>query len=475
MKPKITLFIFCLLVLSFIISGCSHLKDNQPDKKVITINDIKSDSWRSFIGKTIVVEGFFVDRPTPMLLNSMELLNINTKLREKDYIRLTGEGIKNLNPEKYYGAYVHFQGTVSVSKDNDTKRMAGKFGEIYAIELFCAEKPEIVRVRDESLIIPEFIDFCRKYPKICDRIVEIDQNKYALLISGGIDSTHAYSRYWNDLSFMYNTLKSKYGFSDKNILVVYKDGVAVDNSMNVDYAADSDGIDDAFGYLYENMSSTDLFVLFTTNHGGGFRMDAYYEDGVHTVDDMLCGGRIDESGDESDEAIFEEHLFTDLNSDGDENDQVRYDEVLYLYHETDDLWDDDLAEYINKLKYNRMLIIMEQCFSGGFIADLRGKNRVIVSASSEYEFSYGGGPGNHDMFSYYFTSALAGEDHQGNSINADSNNDGNVSVLEAFEYAQTNDTADETPFYEDSGDGRGHDSSFPQDKDGKLGKSFFLH
>jgi hypothetical protein len=226
-------------------------------------------------------------------------------------------------------------------------------------------------------------------------------------------------------------------------------------------------VQNAFNYLQNKMTSRDLFVLFVTNHGGGFLMEE--------ANARNRGGRVDTSNDETDEAVFEEHLNADLNADGDRIDQVPCDERIYLYNSAQDLWDDDLASYVNQLNYNKMLIILEQCFSGGFLADLRGVKRVVVSASSEYEYSYGGGPGNHDMFSYHFTAALAGQTHDGTAVNADTDNDGKVSAMEAFEYAVNNDTAAENPFYEDSNDGRGHnDGPFPVDGDGSFGTSLTL-
>jgi hypothetical protein len=122
-----------------------------------------------------------------------------------------------------------------------------------------------------------------------------------------------------------------------------------------------------------------------------------------------------------------------------------------------------------------MVVVLEPCFSGGHLADLRGPNRIIVSASSEYEFSWGGAPGNHDEFSYYFIAALNGATHDGTAVNADANGDGVVSIVEAFEYAVANDGQPETPWYEDDGDGRGHRGPLPQGGDGVWGANVSLN
>ena len=118
--------------------------------------------------------------------------------------------------------------------------------------------------------------------------------------------------------------------------------------------------------------------------------------------------------------------------------------------------------------------VLEQCFSGGMIYDLRGPNRVICTACRETELSYGGA-GGYDEFVQLWASAMIGL-HQvtGNPVDADENNDGKVSVYEAFRWASTNDAQPETPQYEDSGEGLS--ISFPSagiTTDGTYGSTYF--
>ena len=461
MRRVTALCFIVIILLGIVYSGCTR----KQLEKEITIASVKSVKFEEYVGKELTLKGYFVDRPVPMLLSSMHWLNINMPIPESEYIRLSGKGIEEILPEKLYGSYVMIEGKIILTDSKEIDIMRKKIGDIYAVEFICTTSP-IILEKSESILIPKIYNLCEINPSLCAIPPFFTRTKYALLLSGGANAVNAHSRYWNDLKFMYNTLRSQYNFSDENIVVVYKDGTAEDNDMVVDYTADSAGVRDAIKYLQNKMKSTDLLVLFITNHGGGFMMEE--------VNGRNVGGRVDDSGDETDEAVFEEHLNTDLNADGDRVDQVSFDERIYLYNDTQDLWDDQLAHYLNLLKYNKMLIVLEQCFSGGFLADLRGTKRVIVSASSEYEFSWGGGPGNHDIFSYHFTSALAGQTHDGTAVNADTDNNGKVSVLEAFNYAVQNDTAAENPFYEDSNDGRGHHGAFPKDGDGNFGSSFYL-
>jgi hypothetical protein len=101
--------------------------------------------------------------------------------------------------------------------------------------------------------------------------------------------------------------------------------------------------------------------------------------------------------------------------------------------------------------------------------------RVIMSAAGEYEPSYAMGPTyTYDEFSYYFTSAINWAKPDGTTVNADANGDKKVSMVEAFNYARTKDTASETPQYEDNGDGVPHSGAMPAGGDGTLGSNTFM-
>lgn len=89
----------------------------------------------------------------------------------------------------------------------------------------------------------------------------------------------------------------------------------------------------------------------------------------------------------------------------------------------------------NDVKIN---IVMEQCYSGGFINTLSGINRTISTACSENEVSYSAA-GIYDDFVYHWTNAIAGITPNNVQVDADINKDGYISMEEAFTYAQTND------------------------------------
>jgi hypothetical protein len=390
---------------------------------------------RAAFDKVKIVEGYFINETVPLLISDPKLLEINRPLPDSSFILLSGAGVEQLIKQKdSYGSYIRIRGRVAVEHSRDTGRPELSFS--------FTQMPEIIRKSQWSK--PVVYDICKQYPAICEIIRKLPK-KCALLYSGGYNASNAHLRYWNDLKFMYLTLRNKYGYTDANIVVVYKNGVAEDGDMTVDYAASPSGLNDAVTYLQGRLTGLSTFFLFVTNHGGGY----------HTAHARNEGGRADGAG-------------------GDEIDAYKYDEATYYYGQTvNDVWDDDFASKINSLRFLSMTAVLEPCFSGGLLYDLRGSRRILISAASEFEYSWSGAPGNHDIFSYHITCALNQADHTGAALspNPDSNGDGKTSMLEAFLYAKSKDTASETPFLEDSGDGIGTNSPTASGPDGVLANS----
>ena len=61
-----------------------------------------------------------------------------------------------------------------------------------------------------------------QYPDIFLMPYDPDEEKYAILYSGGINEEKAYYRYWNDIIYMKFILEM-HGYDPANIYVVYKD------------------------------------------------------------------------------------------------------------------------------------------------------------------------------------------------------------------------------------------------------------
>lgn len=237
--------------------------------------------------------------------------------------------------------------------------------------------------------------------------------KYAIILSGGGDMRSNHLRYWNDCSFIYKVLVNIYGFLPNNIYVLMSDGTDPgadrylpngnydsspldldgNGTNDIQYSATKQNITTVFDILSKKITNEDDLFIFTTDHGGRANNQSYL---------VLWNG-------------------------------VR-------------LYPTELANEINKIKARNISIVMEQCYSGGFIPALDAPNRIIMTACKEDEVSWAG-PSYYDEFVYHWTSAMAKKYPNNIIVNADSNSDGFISMEEAFLFAKNNDDQDETPLY----------------------------
>jgi len=243
-------------------------------------------------------------------------------------------------------------------------------------------------------------------------------HKYAVIIAGGGDRLHNYARYWNDIMFMYSALQVKYGYTDAEIYVLYANGAPptaancpdpgnaswAQYTNRIDFAATSANLSSVFNTLSSSMGSNDFLFVFTTDHGNN-------QTAGHAS--LVLWGE-----------MIQDNVFAGSN-------------------------------YLGKItSYYREVIVMEQCYSGGFIDDLTNVKRVIMTACTATQLSWPcDTEGQYDEFAYHWISAVNGATPSGTQVNADANSDGIVTAREAYNYAQSHDsqTARETPQYNDPG------------------------
>lgn len=244
-------------------------------------------------------------------------------------------------------------------------------------------------------------------------------HKYAVIISGGVNESYNHIRYWNDCSALYKVLKQYYGYKDADIYVLMSDGKSSSKDRNIasdprnpkldsspldldgdgvcdiDYAATKKDITNVFNQLAKKITTNDNLFVFTTDHGD--------------FGPYLC--------------LWNEELMNDT----------------------------EFAKEIDKVNACYMSILMIQCYSGGFINKLAKNNRVIMTAASKDEYSWGSRDYNYEYFLMPWIAAVTGVDINGKKVNADLNNDGKISMYEAFVYAKENDeyaiSGDEHPQY----------------------------
>ncbi|MCQ2309072.1 MAG: T9SS type A sorting domain-containing protein [Bacteroidales bacterium] len=227
---------------------------------------------------------------------------------------------------------------------------------------------------------------------------EADSTLYAVLINGCSDRY----RFWGDLSNVYNTLVNIYGFPKDHIYVHSRGFTSIHEypTLNIQnpYSLDADSDSEI------NYPDTKNAILGTFNEMAGIT-DTIYEIPKLTNNDRLF-------------------IFVT-----DHGDTCSGKSLVYLgfseyggSYET--MYDYEFADWIRPIECGQMTILMQQCYSGGFIDDIsdttnvKCKNRVIhtstddshVSKSEFFITAYKGVPDSYrmDEFTYYWCAAASG-------------------------------------------------------------------
>jgi hypothetical protein len=237
--------------------------------------------------------------------------------------------------------------------------------------------------------------------------------RYAVLYSGASNNRHT-----NDLEFLYRTLRDIYGFPAANIYVLNYDG-AINYSggpkpvsswpgdstayrMPVNGKGTKADLDTVFTTLKGKLKPDDLLLIHTNNHGGHNGTESY-----------LC---------------------TYSGSD-------------YLAS--------DFANTLGTLpKINCLMVMMEQCHSGGFNSPILAHSTAtytsVSSACEELRNSIGGA--DFDPFARDWIAAMTGHTPYGGALasNPDIDGSGKVSAREAHNYADSVHDPYDTPVYSES-------------------------
>ncbi len=272
--------------------------------------------------------------------------------------------------------------------------------ELQARSAIAKQQMEVIRQLRESVLDDQLY---REFDQF-----DLKQQRYAMLVSGGWNASSNYSRYWNDLSSIYQALKDKYGYTDNQIIVLYANGTHSpdedldgDGTGDIDFAATKVNLTTAMQLVANGIAANGKFFFYATNHGG-------HEGG--------------------------------------------YDATLYLWGET--IRDDEFAPLTANIKAANAIYVMEQCFSGGMMDDIltaqtypcTNPRVCVMTAAKHDEVSWSADTeGAYDEYVYHWTAAVHGQTPTGTAVNADSNGDGVVSMSEAHEYAKGQDSRNEHP------------------------------
>lgn len=236
-------------------------------------------------------------------------------------------------------------------------------------------------------------------------------NTYAVIVNGGMTVTANHERYWNDCSFLYKTLRNRYGIPKQNIKVLMSDGTSDDEDMNltgggyvsspldldddgnpdIEYAATKANLSTVLNDMAQKLTDEDHLFLFVMDHGG--------------------------------------------------YDKVSKRSYIYMWNH-EKMYPNELASYLNPINAGYISMLFGQCNAGGFIEPLKKTNRIITTACKETELSYGCEEIPFDEFVYHWTSAVNGYDAYGNAVAYRANGsmyDSDRSLKRAAEYAYKKD------------------------------------
>jgi len=155
----------------------------------------------------------------------------------------------------------------------------------------------------------------------------------------------------------------------------------------------------------------------------------------------------------------DDSLFIHTNNHGDNSNNQSF---LCAYPNWGQYWASDFCNDLGSLPaYQSLLVMMEQCNSGGFnspvLASSTAKNTSIASAAIASQSSYASPDGNWDSFARDWIAAQAGHDPYGASLasNPDTDGDGVIEAEEAFSYALSVQNPSDSPNYNESSEAGG--------------------
>lgn len=256
---------------------------------------------------------------------------------------------------------------------------------------------------------------------------------YAVILSGGHNQFSNHERYWNDCSFVYQTLVNKYGVPKSNISVVMSDGTNPapdmhattgeyksspldldnDGQPDIQYAATRANVKNVLSDLSQRIGKDDHLFFYVIDHGGTID---------HKNQSYIC-----------------------------------------LWN-GESLHDYELADWFRPFNEKSVYVnvVLGQCFSGGFIEDLSKVGCSVATASKGSESSWGCPDIPYDEFVYHWTSAINGANAFGVPVASDVDKNHRVTMEEAFNYAYQEDRQrpEENPQYESNPISVGEDLAF---------------
>ena len=245
--------------------------------------------------------------------------------------------------------------------------------------------------------------------------LEVANKTHAVIINTGGSKNANYERYWNDCSFIYQTLRKRYQVPKNQIYVAMADGTdPAEDMLGVDGTYKSSPLDLDFDGLADITHAATLGNI--KNILSKFRK--FKEKNEHLL--IFIVGP---SG------------YTGYNGS-----EEREDAYLNLWN-GEKFYRDNFASFVNPIAAGlaSVSVFMDINAGGMFLDVLKNKGMIVTSSSFKYYPSWGCLYLPFDEFAYQWTCAMNGATHKGESVIADIDNNGRITMLEAFNYAKKHD------------------------------------
>lgn len=354
-------------------------------------------------------------------IEEYNILNLKTGISSIELMTKTIEVPDNtfaflIDEEPSTEALCHKYEIVFVSKDEGTiSKVIGTkepFRNADNWNIITSIKSQLRSGNDDQLIIN--YNYFNKTNRVAN-------NCYAIVVNGGFDIYNNHTRYWNNCSAVYQALVNVFGYDKSKITTLISDGTSTNNDMNlnngqygdspkdldgdglcdINYSATKSNLSVAFNNLRNVITSNDEVFIYVTDHG------------YSCENPSIC--------------LWNNQLLSPA----------------------------EFATEINKISNAKSVkIVLVQCFGGAHIIPSQGPNRTIITASKADQTAVS--TSNYSMFGTEWLAGITGKDIiTQNTVNADLDNDGEVSLEESFIYGKnsyinkysTSNYNDHTPQY----------------------------
>lgn len=236
----------------------------------------------------------------------------------------------------------------------------------------------------------------------------------------------SWPEFWHDEFLMWETLYNL-GFKDENIFVFYEDGDDVTIQTTRYNLSRYNGINSIVDY---NANRNTILAFIATLEGGD------PEEGIPQLTEN-------------------DFLFIWTFGHG-----YNYINDSYLTVRDSSISDSQLASYLDEIPFDKRVIWMQQCNSGGFIDDLDGSNTIIITACEDDENAYQADDVDpdgtdsyeneiwddttyyHGEFNYHGLNSVNLETIVYNSLSApDQNSDGKTSIQEIYDWVDSTESS----------------------------------